>query len=517
MERIQIGSKLKVGYRTHEGMSGKHNEDFLGVFAWKVSDSETFYLGVVADGVGGQTAGEIASHLTVTTIQEYFDKLPQLDDINKHLEQSILAANEAVYIASQQNVEYQGMSTTVAMAAIFANRLYTAYVGDSRLYLMRDGRLLQISVDHTWAQEAIEAGLLSPEEAKTHPNRNVIRRHLGGGLDVQVDHRLVLQASQSPSGTEKNQGTPLRESDTILICSDGLTDMITDESVHESLHKHFYDLPTASSELIDKANAAGGRDNITVVILQVPGKAPAAIVAPVPAAATAAAAPARASITTTATPVAAVAGPMVAQPGPEESSNRAIWLVVGAIALLFILGAAAAAIFLVSRSSGNDPTPEATVASTTEEDATLPAGAPATAAILLTGAASGGQDGSDPLSTPELIPTLRSTPTDTPIPGVSPTRTSASTPATLPTATTSSGSGPSNGGSSPKPTSTTAPPATSVPTATPPPASEPPTSEPPTSEPPTSEPPTSEPPTSEPPTSEPPASEPPTSEPPATD
>ena len=489
MERIQIGNKLKVGYRTHEGMSGKHNEDFLGVFAWNVSDSETFNLGVVADGVGGQTAGEVASHLTVTTIQEYFDKLPLLDDINKHLEQSILVANEAVYTASQENSEYEGMSTTVAMAAIFDNRLYTAYVGDSRLYLLRDGRLIQISVDHTWAQEAIEAGLLTPEEAKTHPNRNVIRRHLGGGLSVQVDHRLVLEPGLSPSGAEANQGTPVGASDTILICSDGLTDMIGDDSVHESLHNHFYDLPTASSELIDKANAAGGRDNITVVILQIPGNAPAAIVAPVPAVATAAAAPAGASITSTAAPVAAAAaaGPVVAQPGPEESSSRVMWLVIGAIALLFILGAAVAVFFLVSGSTGNDPTPEATTASSTEDEATLPAGAPATAAILLTGAASDGQDGSDPLSTPELIPTLRSTATPTRLPGVVPTEAGSSTPVSLPTATTSSGSGPSNGGSSPKPTSTSIPP-TSVPptdapaptsTAPPPATDPPPTDEPP--------------------------------------
>ncbi len=507
MEQIQIGSKLKVGYGTHEGMSGKHNEDFLGVFAWKISDSETFYLGVVADGVGGQTAGEVASHLTVTTIQEYFDKLPQLDDVSKHLEQSILAANEVVYKASQENSEYRGMSTTVAMAAIFDNGLYTAYVGDSRLYLMRDGRLIQISVDHTWAQEAIEAGLLTREEAKTHPNRNVIRRHLGGGLNVQVDHRLVLQPGQSPSGTEANQGTPLHPSDTILICSDGLTDMIGDDLVHESLHSHFYDLPTASSELIDKANRAGGRDNITVVILQIPGKAPAAIIAPIPeVTAAAAAAPAGASITSTAAPIAAAAGPVVAQPGPEISSNRTMWLVIGGIALLFLLGAAAALVFLVSSSLGNDPTPEATTTSSDEADATLPVGAPATAAILLTGAASGGQDGSDPLSTPELIPTLRSTVTPTPIPGVVPTEAGTSTPASSPTATSSSGSGSSNGGSSPKPTSTSVPPTaippTNVSTATAPSATEPPATEPPATEPPATEPPATEPPATEPPSTD---------------
>jgi serine/threonine protein phosphatase PrpC len=281
MQRTEFGSNLNTGQATHAGMTGKHNEDFFGLFAWKVDDQRDIYLGVVADGVGGQTAGEVASHLTVNTIQKYFDEQESIDDVNHHLERAILIANRAVYQATQENSEYQGMSTTVALGALLDGRLYTAHVGDSRLYLLRDGELQQLSVDHTWAQEAIEAGLLTPQEAKVHPNRNVIRRHLGGGSNIEVDHRMALPTDGEVEASEANQGTPLKPGDTLLICSDGLSDMISDEAILETLRGQFQDLPAASQELVDKANQAGGKDNITVVLMQVPGSgAPAAAVPP---------------------------------------------------------------------------------------------------------------------------------------------------------------------------------------------------------------------------------------------
>jgi len=288
MERAQFGKELKVGYATHEGMSGKENEDFFGVFAFKVDDKRKLYIGVVADGVGGQTAGEVASHLAVAAVQNYFDQLPRVDNVSLHLEQAILAANESIYRSSQENPEYMGMAATMVIVGVIDNRLYQANVGDSRIYIMRDGRLMQISVDHTWAQEAIEAGLLSPEQAKSHPNRNVIRRHLGGSLQVEVDHRLVLKPGESTQQALANQGTAMRSGDTLLLCSDGLTDMITDAAVHESMHKHYFNLPAAAQELVDKANRAGGKDNITLILIQVPtNKAPVMvpIVAPVAASA----------------------------------------------------------------------------------------------------------------------------------------------------------------------------------------------------------------------------------------
>jgi protein phosphatase len=283
MEPVSISEGLNSGQATHEGMSGKHNEDYFGVFAWKVDErlNQTLIqrgdlqLGVVADGVGGQIAGEVASRMTVNAIQDYFDKQERVDDIGDHLEKAILVANKAVYEASQQNADYHGMGTTVAAVALVDGRLHTAHVGDSRIYLLRNGSLRQLSIDHTWAQEAIEAGLLTREQARNHPNRNVIRRHIGGSLQVEVDHRLVLEPDQPAAVALANQGMAVGAGDTLLICSDGLTDMIDDAAVLESLQAHFDDLTVAAQELIDKANQAGGRDNITVVIMQAPAAPPA--------------------------------------------------------------------------------------------------------------------------------------------------------------------------------------------------------------------------------------------------
>ncbi len=483
MERAQFGNKLKVGYATHEGMSGKHNEDFFGVFAWKTDDDRLIYIGVVADGVGGQTAGEVASHVAVSAVQKYFDELPRVERVSLHLEQAILAANEAVYREAQENPEYQGMSTTMCIVGIIDGKLYQAYVGDSRIYMMRDGRLQQISVDHTWAQEAIEAGLLSREQAKTHPNRNVIRRHLGGSLQLEVDHRLVLKPGESTQESLANQGTKLRPGDTLLICSDGLTDMITDASVHESMHKHFFDLPTGAKELVDKANRAGGKDNITLVMIQVPTDKAPAMVPMEPASAGAAAAAGKtttgvrnkAAVSASAT--AAAAGPAQARPAatpvaaPAKKSRMPLVLVgiVGVVIVVIVAGVAA---FLFSSTRDNDSTPEPTnlPGSEPDQESTLVPGAPATAAILATMGTTDALDNIQMEDTPELIPTLRSTLTATPV--TVPTVRRQASPTFTPTArqsggsqpTSTSSSGPSQPTNTPLPTNTSIPPTnTSVP------------------------------------------------------
>lgn len=481
MERAQIENDLKVGYASHEGMSGKHNEDNFGMFAWKLPGGGIFYLGVVADGVGGQSAGEVASQLTVDAIQKYFDQQTQVENnVSAHLERAIQIANETVHKASRDNPEQRGMSTTVAAVAFVNDRMYTAYVGDSRIYLMRGGKLRQISIDHTWAQEAIEAGLLTREQAKTHPNRNVIRRHLGGQMKVQVDHRLAIKAGQSAQEMQANQGLPLEASDTVLICSDGLTDMISDGAVHESLQKHFFDLPTGAQELVDKANRAGGRDNITLVIMQIPGEAQpmaAMAIGGTVAAAAAATRTARAEPAgAKAAPAPAAARPVMPQPAATEKKGGrgATWLVIGGILAVFLLAVAVGLVFIISNSIGDDePTPTSSTLGTLPPGVTLPAGAPATAAILATRGALGtpGVDGSGPQE-PELIPTLRSTLTETPIilPTATPTRRITSTPTSTPaSAGPRPTSTPTKTPVPPTPTNTTVP--TNTPTNTPAPTS----------------------------------------------
>ena len=462
MKSTQIGQELNIGMGSHEGMSGKHNEDSLGAFAYWADGDEKILLGIVADGVGGQIAGEVASRLAVETVDGFFKNLKQLIDINRHLEDAIVAANRAVYQASQENSQYRGMSTKMAITAVIDDRLYTAHVGDSRIYLFRNGKLRQISTDHTWAQEAIEAGLLTREQAKTHPNRNVIRRHLGGSPEVEVDHRLVLTEGQSTQEMVDNQGASLRIGDTLLICSDGLTDMIPDASVHESIYNHYTDLPTATDELIDKANAAGGRDNITVVLLQKPPvealpplvpKGQAKTTAAVASAAAAAAAPRAPEISQSS---AATATAQPAQPAASGGRGIAFFLAGGVFAVIILVVIAGIA-FLVFSGGSDDPTPTPDSVQVVEPDgavveATTTSGAPATAGMITAEVTeevgSTAEAEVTPEDTPELIPTLWSTNTPTPT-RVPPTATPL--PTSTPTETPTSGGGGTGGRPRPTP------------------------------------------------------------------
>lgn len=269
MEQVdltQFSADLKFGYGTHEGMVGKNNEDSHHVSVWKAG-ADKLFLGVVADGVGGQTAGELASRLTVETIENYFASLSAVthQNILEHLYQAILAANSAVYERAQTDFEVHGMATTIVVVAILNGRLYTSHVGDSRIYLLRQGVLSQITQDHSWVQEAVQAGLITPEQAKTHPNKHVIRRSLGTMPDTDIDQEPV---SAGEMGVQ--QGMAVQVGDLFLLCSDGLTDMVDDEDILSTLTKHGANLEGAVGELIDQANAAGGKDNITVVLMAIP-------------------------------------------------------------------------------------------------------------------------------------------------------------------------------------------------------------------------------------------------------
>ena len=456
MEPIKRISQVKVGHGTHAGMTGKENEDSYGFFAWTDDQGRSLHLGVVADGIGGQTAGELASSMAVQAVKEYFDRQHSVDNMSRHLERAIMTANMAVYEHSQANPQFSGMGSTMVLVAFVEDKLFTAHVGDSRIYRLRDGTLQQLSVDHTWAQEAIEAGFLTREQAKTHPNRNVIKRYLGGTPDVEVDHRLVLDSSQPSAQTARNQGTKLQKGDLLLLCSDGLTDMITDAAVFASLTTH-QQLQPAVDELIQKANEAGGKDNITVVTMQVPGGK--AVAAPPP--------------------------KRAAPAGPSRGLRLGVPLILGALALIFLVGIVGAGAYVFfGRTNSADSVIEATEQPTEPPAATattfveLPVDNPATAAILLT-AQSSGEDNellNELLETPGLIPTLRAQLTNTPTP--LPTQTASSTPVATPTTDSSSGSGGSSGSSgggssatsTPRPTTNTPQPSSTpppVPTNTP--------------------------------------------------
>lgn len=258
---------LPIAALTHAGMSGKNNEDSFGVSAYQTEDgSKTpVLLAVLSDGIGGHRAGEVASNLAVNRISQ---NVAESDgqQILETIRQAILEASEEIYAQAQEDPNRQGMGATCAVVCVAGNRLYTATVGDSRIYLMRGQNIRQISTDHTWIREALDAGLLTPDQVEGHPNAHVIRRYLGSPHAPEVDTRLVLHEGEDPEEGRTNQGMPLLEEDQLLLCSDGLSDLVSAEEILNVCQQ--YPLSDVPRALIDLANARGGHDNITVIILQ---------------------------------------------------------------------------------------------------------------------------------------------------------------------------------------------------------------------------------------------------------
>ena len=286
MKPIHISKldKVIVGQDTHEGETGKNNEDSGGFFAFQISEQDRteVYLGIVADGIGGHQAGERASRLGIAVVEQYFRQVNS-PDLRQHFQESFHQANTQIVNEGQSNPKLRGMGTTMTAAAIMDGKLYIANVGDSRAYLIRNGTIQQLSVDHTWAQEAIEAGRLTPEEARQHPNRNVIKRYMGIQAAMEVDFRVANPDDPSQMPSETNQGFSLRRGDTILLCSDGLSDMISDGKILEETLRN--PPQEAAEQLVLRAREAGGYDNITVVIMQVPGRRKKPVAAATPTAA----------------------------------------------------------------------------------------------------------------------------------------------------------------------------------------------------------------------------------------
>jgi hypothetical protein len=162
------------------------------------------------------------------------------------------------------------MGTTCACAWIVGRRLYTASVGDSRIYLLRGKTIRQLTTDHTWIQEAIDKGILKAEQARDHPNVHVIRRYLGSAKPPEPDLRLRMRRGESDTQAEANQGFLLYPGDRLLLCSDGLTDDVSDEGIRVAAYTP--DLEFAAESLIELANSNGGHDNITAVLIEVPDK-----------------------------------------------------------------------------------------------------------------------------------------------------------------------------------------------------------------------------------------------------
>src|SRR6266542_6247161 len=269
MIRIQR-AHLNVEAQTHPGMAGKNNEDRYAVasFVLDQHDKMPVLFAVLADGIGGHRAGEVAAELAVNHVMQVVAKS---DGRNTHriIEEAMNEASDAIAAHSASNENLKGMVATCAIAGIIGDKLYTAYVGDSRIYLMRSGRIQQLTVDHTWVQEAIDRGVLTPEKAREHPNVHVIRRYLGSPVPPEPDFRLKLASDEGDQHAEDNQGFQLLPNDVLLLCSDGLTDLVWNDEILEVVRSK-PNVKEAARALVELANSRGGHDNTTVILISVP-------------------------------------------------------------------------------------------------------------------------------------------------------------------------------------------------------------------------------------------------------
>ena len=252
---------------TSTGLVRLENEDRFVYAFYQVGkeDVTPVILALVADGVGGQNAGEKAASITVDLIPDYFEKY-EADDLLKGWEDAMLAANQEVMRQSELDPAWAGMACTCAAVVLAGRKLFIANLGDSRIYLRRNGELMQISRDHTWESETRHLGYRQQAEEKQKNQRShIITRYLGSPIPHKVDVGLYLREDEGMRNAVKNQGLELGKDDRVLICSDGLTDMVPDEEIGNIMAIH------PANQLVERLTAAalnkGGQDNITMVIV----------------------------------------------------------------------------------------------------------------------------------------------------------------------------------------------------------------------------------------------------------
>lgn len=231
------------------GRARDHQEDTAAFFTPPdTADlAQRGYLLVVADGMGGHNAGEVASQIAVSELARVY-YLDSGEDLASGLSQAVHAANQVIHKLAQIDASRQGMGTTVAAAVVHEHNLWVANVGDSRVYLVRGGHIQQITRDHSWVEEQVRAGVLTAEQARNHPQRNIITRAIGTSASVEADFF---------TGT-------LQEHDVIVLCSDGLTGHLADLEISEIVSQSAPE--QAARRLVDLANARGGFDNLTVIV-----------------------------------------------------------------------------------------------------------------------------------------------------------------------------------------------------------------------------------------------------------
>jgi len=262
---MNLSTKLEIVNLSDVGLRRPHNEDST------LTDAQLGLM-VLADGMGGYKAGEVASAIAVTSIHD--DVRGRIKALrhgsrtvgaNGHtpqvqaIKEAIIHSNSVIYRAAQRDPQCHGMGTTIIAALFHDNTVAIAHVGDSRVYRLRRNEFRQLTRDHSLIQELIDRGLYTPEEAAKTTPKNLVTRALGIEPEVKVD---VLEEQASPG-------------DIYLLCSDGLNDMVDDEEIHLTLSKYSANLVQAAGELVRLANAKGGKDNTSVILIRIREEFPA--------------------------------------------------------------------------------------------------------------------------------------------------------------------------------------------------------------------------------------------------
>ena len=255
---MSLKGKLRIVGLTDTGKIREHNEDTIAL------DPDIGLL-VLADGMGGYNAGEVASGIAVKTIVSLVREQVEREDMSVHdrganlsrpsiiLRDAIHRANKIIYQTARTQPQCEGMGTTVVAALFFDNRVTIAHVGDSRMYRQRNDKFEQVTMDHSLLQELVDRGFYSAEEAQRAANKNYVTRALGVEPNVEVE----LQEAAVQKG------------DVYVLCSDGLSDMVEDDDIHLTISTFSANLDTVAKQLIQLANDNGGRDNVSAVMAQV--------------------------------------------------------------------------------------------------------------------------------------------------------------------------------------------------------------------------------------------------------
>ena len=231
---------------TDQGMVRKQNEDCFFV-------DEKNGVFFVADGMGGHNGGKMASQMSADITKEYVNEhIPTDENVSLLLEEAIQKANSDIYHKAKKERAYNGMGTTVEACALKSDKLFSFHVGDSRLYRLRAGKLVQLTTDHSYVEVLVQNGNITRKEARSHPNRNVITRAVGTDPSVEIDRAEFS----------------VKTGDVYLICTDGLTEMLDDRAIKKII---LLDLPLKErvEKLIETANEKGGTDNVTALMIEV--------------------------------------------------------------------------------------------------------------------------------------------------------------------------------------------------------------------------------------------------------